>query len=397
VVDVPKDVQLETVEFARWPEPWRPSAPPPCDPEPVARLAELIGSARSPALYVGGGVVAARAARELRELARRQSIPVASTLNGLGAFPSDDPLSLGMLGMHGARGTNLVLEEADLLLALGARFDDRATGKASEFCPRATVAHVDVDAAEIGKIVRPDLAIVADVGSVLRALLPLVPHDPRPLWRRRVAKLVDEFPLPLPTCDALDHPLGLVRRIAASAPGSSVVTTDVGQHQMWVAQAFPFREPRSLLTSGGLGTMGFGLPAAIGAALARSGARAICVSGDGSWLINVQELATLAELGLDVTAIVMDNRHLGLVRQQQELFYGERYSAARFERGSDFAAIARGFGVRAVDLGRADTPEAALEAALAEPGPCVVHAPIAETENVLPMVPPGAANREMIG
>ena len=240
-----------------------------------------------------------------------------------------------MLGMHGARSTNFILEEADLLIALGVRFDDRATGKASEFCPAARIAHVDIDPSEIGKIKPAHLAIVGDVGRVLKRLNPLVRRDARDAWRRRVDEIRSVYPgSPSlnggPREGASPGAIALIRGLAQQLPADTIVTTDVGQHQMWVAQAYPFRRPRTLQTSGGLGTMGFGLPAAIGAALAAPGRRVVCVSGDGSFLMNIQELATLAELDLNVAVVVMNNRHLGLVRQQQELFYGGRLSASRF-------------------------------------------------------------------
>jgi acetolactate synthase-1/2/3 large subunit len=318
------------------------------------------------------------------------------TLAGLGTLPDDDPLFLGMVGMHGAPYTNRALDEADLLVAVGARFDDRATGKVAEFCPRARIVHVDVDAAEIGKIKAVELGVAADAGATLKALLGKVPAQKRPQWAERLRELRRRHPLRRSVALGDFEPLGLLERAAARLPADTIVTTDVGQHQMWVAQIWPFTRPRQLLTSGGLGSMGFGLPAAIGAALARPGTRVVCVSGDGSLLINVQELATLAETRADVTVLLLDNRHLGLVRQQQELFYGRRFQASRFEHAPDFAAIARGFGVAAVDLAGCEDPFEALDAALDAPGPRLVRVPIPAEANVLPMVPPGAANRDMI-
>jgi acetolactate synthase-1/2/3 large subunit len=356
----------------------------------------MIRRSRRPVLYIGGGVITSGASEELALLARRNSIPVAATLAGLGAFPSDDPLSLGMLGMHGARSTNMVLDEADLLLAVGVRFDDRATGRAEDFCRHASIAHIDIDPSEIDKIKPANLSLVGDAGEVLRALLPAIPTDDRLEWRNRTRTLRSGYgPVPPPAGDPL-HPRNFVRHLARLAGPDAIVATDVGQHQMWVAQEYPFRRPRSLLTSGGLGTMGFGLPAAIGASLAKPGTRVVCVSGDGSFLMNIQELATLSELGLDVTVAVMNNRHLGLVRQQQELFYGGRTHASRFEAMPDFAAIARGFGITGYDLEGDPDPMGTLESALALPGPAVVNVPIHHAENVLPMVPPGGANDEMI-
>jgi acetolactate synthase I/II/III large subunit len=396
VVDVPKDVQTESVEFERFPEPGRPDPPPAVDAAAIARAAALVNAAERPVLLVGAGVIAAGAARALRRLAERAGIPVAATLLGLGAFPDDHPLFLGMVGMHAARCTNLLLEECDLLIGLGVRFDDRATGKASEFCPRARILHVDIDPSELGKIKQPTVGLVADVGAALDALLPLVAPDPRHAWRARVSVLRAAHPLATPGLDDPCEPYGIVRHTAALAGPEAIVTSDVGQHQMWAAQAFPFTRPRQWLTSGGLGTMGFGLPAAIGAALALPARRVVCFTGDGSLLMNLQELATAAEEQADVKIILLNNAHLGLVRQQQQLFYGARYHASRFHAEPDFAAIARGFGIEAHDLGATAEPHAVLARALGEPGPCLVNVPIAREANVYPMVPPGAANREMI-
>jgi acetolactate synthase-1/2/3 large subunit len=299
--------------------------------------------------------------------------------------------------MHAARFTNLVLEECDLLVGLGIRFDDRATGKAAEFCPNASIVHVDIDPSELGKIKTPALGIAADVGDVVRALATRVAPAPRRAWIARVEALRVAHPLVMDGAqDPLD-PYGIIRHTAAFLPDNAIVTTDVGQHQMWAAQAFPFTRPRQWLTSGGLGTMGFGLPAAIGAALAMPERTVVCFSGDGSLLMNIQELATAAEEDVKVKVVLLNNAHLGLVRQQQQLFYGGRYHASRFVAEPDFAALARGFGVPAWDLGAVANPRAALAHALSAPGPALVNVPIAAEENVYPMVPPGGANRDMIG
>jgi len=396
VVDVPKDVQCAAIDVGRLPAPGRPDAPPPIDHEAVRRAAEILRQARRPVLLVGAGVIAAGAAALVRELAERASIPVASTLLGLGVIPDDHPLSLGMIGMHGAPFVNHLLEECDLLLGLGVRFDDRATGKASEFCPQAQIVHVDIDASEIGKIKTPVLGLRADVGQALAALLPQVERAGRQPWLARLAELRASCPLAMPGADDPLEPYGIVRAAAELFDQDPIVTTDVGQHQMWVAQAFPFRRPRQLLTSGGLGTMGFGLPAAIGAALAAPPRPVLCFTGDGSLLMNIQELATAVEERVNVKVILLNNGHLGLVRQQQQLFYGGRYQASRFHAEPDFAAIARGFGLPAWRLGDAADPRAALATALAADGPCLIDVPIAREANVYPMVPPGAANRDMM-
>jgi acetolactate synthase-1/2/3 large subunit len=397
VVDVPKDVQQQKIEVCQLPAPGRPDAPPPPDVEALARAAALIETAERPVLLVGAGLVASGAASDLRALAEHASIPVAATLHGLGAMPHDHPLFLGMVGMHAARATNLVLEECDVLVALGMRFDDRATGRAVDFCPKARIIHVDIDASELGKIKRPTVAIAADVADVLQRLAPLVHRRSRALWLAHVAQLRATHGLQRPGVGDPLRPYGLIGHVARLAPADCIVTSDVGQHQMYVAQAFPFSFPRQWLTSGGLGTMGFGLPAAIGAALARPGREVVCFSGDGSLLMNLSELATAAEEGVNVKVVVFDNGLHGLVHQQQALFFGRRFLADRFRARPDFAALARGFGIPAVDLGSASDPALDLARALARPGPCLINVPIAEDELVLPMVPPGAANREMIG
>jgi len=396
-IDVPKDVQNATIEIGVLPEPGKRKPLPPCPDEPIDTLAHLLAHAQRPVLYLGGGVIASDASALARTLAHRASAPVVSTLMALGAIPPDDPLYMGMLGMHGTQGTNFLLEEADLVLAIGARFDDRATGKVAEFCPRATIAHIDIDPAEIGKIKTAFLGLVGDAADILRRLLDILPPQTRPAWRARAAELRAMHPLAHPphSEDPL-HPVNLCRFLGEQLPADAIITTDVGQHQMWVAQAYPFRQPRTLLTSGGLGTMGFGLPAAIGAALAAPGRRVACVSGDGSILMNIQELATLAEENLPVAVLIFNNAHLGLVRQQQELFYRQRYEASRFQTNPDFAAIARGFGVRGVRIDPTADPLAQLSDALASDGPCVIDIPIHNTANVYPMVPPGAANRNMM-
>ena len=397
-IDVPKDVLNAKIDLEALPEPGRAVAMPRCPSSAIEALATQLVTAQRPVLYLGGGVIGAGAAELARTLARRLNAPVVSTLMALGAMDADDPLFMGMLGMHGSKGTNLLLQEADFLFAIGARFDDRATGKAAEFCPRATIAHIDIDRSEIGKIKATTLGLTGDAADIVRRLLAQLPDSPqRPAWRRRAMELKAAHPLHCPPRaeDPL-HPLNLIRFLGEQLPDDAIMTTDVGQHQMWVAQAYPFRRPRTLLTSGGLGTMGFGLPAAIGAALAAPGRRVACVSGDGSILMNLQELATLAELDLPVAIVVLNNAHLGLVRQQQELFYGQRYSASRFATTPDFAAIARGFGLRGVRLDPTGDPLAEFAAALAEPGPCLIDVPIEDAANVYPMVPPGAANHQTI-
>lgn len=401
LIDLPKDVQTASITIAddALPEPGGRAAPSACPDSQIDKLAALLSSARRPVLYLGGGVIASGASGHARALARRMAAPVVCTLNALGSIPADDPHFMGMLGMHGTRATHRILDETDMLLAIGARFDDRATGKVAEFCPRATIAHIDIDRAEIGKIKTPILGLEGDASDILRRLLSRLPETSRPsAWLDRAATLLAAHPLhhPARATEPL-HPVNLCRFLAETFSADTIVTTDVGQHQMWVAQAWPFREPRTFLTSGGLGTMGFGLPAAIGAALAAPGRRVACISGDGSLLMNIQELATLADHDLPVAVLVFNNAQLGLVRQQQELFFNRRYAASHFHTGPDFAALAQAFGVRGHHISATShDPLAEIAEALACPGPCIIDIAMHDNANVLPMVPPGGANHQTI-
>jgi len=397
LVDIPKDVQNQLVEVRAWPTAGcaeRPAAP---AASLIERAAAMINAAAKPILYLGGGVVHSGAAEAAVELAEVGRLPTVMTLMALGAMPVDHPLSLGMLGMHGARCTNLALDECDLLIAVGARFDDRATGKVAGFCPQAQIIHIDIDPSELDKIKTAHVGIAGDVATVLQLLLPGIEHRQREDWLARVAELKAAHPLRMPGIDDPRTPYGLIRAVADCLDDEATIATDVGQHQMWVAQAYPLRRPRQWLTSGGLGTMGFGMPAAIGAALAEPQRTVVCFTGDGSILMNVQELVTAAEENVNVKIILMNNASLGLVFQQQTLFYGERIYASQFKGMPDFIRVAEGFGLAAVDLDQEADPLSALASALASRGPVLIHASIALHEQVLPMVPPGAANKEMIG
>ncbi|EPU4897240.1 acetolactate synthase large subunit [Enterobacter kobei] len=394
-IDIPKDVQTAEIEIDVLPEPGDRAPAPEFSAESVRDAAAMINAAKRPVLYLGGGAI--NAANEIRQFAEKASLPTTMTLMALGMLPKAHPLSLGMLGMHGARSTNYILQEADLLIVMGARFDDRAIGKTEQFCPNAKIIHVDIDRAELGKIKQPHVAIQGDVAEVLAQLIPQTDAADRADWRQLVADLQKEFPGAIPTeGDPLSH-YGLINAVAACVDDSAIITTDVGQHQMWTAQAYPLNRPRQWLTSGGLGTMGFGLPAAVGAALANPDRKVICFSGDGSLMMNIQEMATAAENQLDVKIILMNNEALGLVHQQQSLFYKQGVFAATYPGMINFMQIAAGFGLHTCDLNAEEDAHAALQAAISRPDPALIHVRIDPEQKVYPMVPPGAANTEMVG
>lgn len=394
LVDVPKDIQNQAIEIESIPEP----CPMPEHVRPdeceIIKIAEAVNRAKKPVIYAGGGVVLSGAEGALRMFAEKTSVPVAVSLRGLSSFSHDHPLYMGLIGMHGNVSTNMALDESDLVICIGARFNDRTTGNTSGFCPNARVIHADIDASEIDKIRRSDLAVTCDASVFLEMLLPHAGQADRNDWLERINEL-KEIHDPAASLPA-QHPVGVIRTVGMCAPADSLIATDVGQHQMWVARTYPFPVGRTFFTSGGLGTMGFGLPAAIGAALADRSKTVICFSGDGSILMNIQELATLADLGLNVKVIILNNGQLGLVRQQQELFYDKKYIASSFSTRPDFSVIAAGFGIRgtSMDSGNINVPE--LAAILNSAGPCLVNIDITGEYNVYPIVPPGKENIYML-
>jgi acetolactate synthase-1/2/3 large subunit len=400
LIDVPKDIQLQKV-----PAVTLVLALPSCVGQTQSLrshaadydiVAAMIATAERPLLYIGGGVVKSGAQEQLRQFIECTRIPVTTTLMALGTLDRNSPLNLGMLGMHGARYTNLAVDECDLLIAIGARFDDRATGRPDRFATHAKIIHVDIDAQELGKIKPATLAIHDDARTAIYALHSRVHSICPATWTRHLVDLRRAHPLLMPMHEQLCTPYGIIRAVGELAPADAIVATDVGQHQMWAAQAYPFRQTTRWLTSGGLGTMGFGLPAAIGAALAEPDSTVICFTGDGSLLMNIQELATLSELDLNVKIVLLDNAAYGLVKQQQELFYGRRLVASTFMQPSNFVAIARAFGIPACDLAHVDAAERLLTAAMRSPGPALIRVPIAASHHILPMVAPGAANVDAI-
>ncbi len=391
LVDVPKDIQLGPApahyEARRAVSVCAPNS------RALSRARALLQAAERPLLYVGGGVVLADAVEVLREFVAETKMPVVSTLKGLGTLPHDHPLQLGMLGMHGTRAANMAVQACDLLIAVGARFDDRATGKLAEFAPDAKVIHLDTDAAEIGKLRAADVGLTDD----LRVVLPqLAMHLRIDSWRLRCQanKAVHAFNYDAPG-PALFAP-ALLRELSQRAPLDAIVCCDVGQHQMWVAQHYGFNHPRQHLTSGGLGTMGFGLPAAIGAQLAYPDRLVINVAGDGSFMMNVQELATIGRYQLPVKIVLLDNQVLGMVRQWQELFFDERYSETDLSDNPDFCRVAEAFGIPARTVQYADEQRGAIAELLTTPGPALLHVRVDRKANVWPLVPPGKSNLFML-
>ncbi|MEN6342786.1 MAG: biosynthetic-type acetolactate synthase large subunit [Methanospirillum sp.] len=366
------------------------------NPRQVREAATLIAAAERPVIYAGGGVIASGASPELVLLAERLMTPVATTLMALGAIPGDHPLNLGMLGMHGTAQANLAVTECDLLIAVGARFDDRVTGRLEAFAPRAAVIQIDIDPAEIGKNRAVEVPIVGDAKVVLQQLLAATgPGSGQEAWHRRWAGW-RRTPSPETT-----RPGRLVARTVLGAmsellPADSVVVSEVGQHQMWTAQVFRFRRPRQWISSGGLGTMGFGLPAAMGAHFARPDLPVFVVAGDGSLQMNIQEFGTLVQHGIPVKIAVLNNGFLGMVRQWQELFYDRRYAYTELPP-VDFVRIARAYGIDAVRVESEEEVMPALRTAMETDGPFLMDFRIEREENVFPMVPAGAAINEMIG
>ncbi|MDH7570268.1 MAG: biosynthetic-type acetolactate synthase large subunit [Armatimonadota bacterium] len=396
VVDIPADVLKARGTYRGGAQVNRPGYRPKLDGHPlqVRRALELVAKAQRPVLYVGGGAVAAGAQEELREFAERAGIPVVCTLLGLGTLPGRHPLFVGMLGMYGSPAANTTVQRADLVLAIGARFDDRATGRAADFAPDAKIVHVDIDPAEIGKNVRVDVPIVGDARRVLRQLLSeLTPGNTR-AWLEAVEEYRQRLRFP-PAPEGVLTQQGTVEALCNLLQGRAALATDVGLHQMFVARHIPFSHPRDLLSSGGLGTMGFGLPAAMGAAFARPGELVVAVCGDGSFMMNIQELATIAEHALPVKAIVLNNSNLGMVRQFQNLYFNGNYTAVDQPRHLDFALIARGFGIQSATVTRPEELDAGLRHALESPGPFVLVVNTAVEEQCLPMVNPGGSLLEM--
>lgn len=363
----------------------------------VRKMNDLIAQAKKPVILAGAGVLFANGHQELVAFAEQAQIPVTNTLLGLGSFPHTHPLFLGMCGMHGTYAANMAIQESDLLISIGARFDDRVTGRLDQFAPKAKVVHIDIDPAEIGKNVETDLPIVGDAKETLRILLDEgVERADSAAWIDTLKTWKEEYPLWYEE-DGTLKPQQVIEELYRLTNGDIVVTTDVGQHQMWVAQYFGFKQPHRWASSGGLGSMGFGFPAAIGAAFVKQELPVFSIVGDGGFQMNIQELATCAEYNIPVKTIVLNNSALGMVRQWQETFYEKRYSQSLLPKNPCFAKVAEAFNVKGFKVTTMDEFRAAIKESLAHDGPVVLDVAITPEENVYPMVAPGAALHEMIG
>ena len=396
-IDIPQDLLLAEVQTRA---PARPPRPEPACPDIREALA-LLRDARRPLLYSGGGVSLAHAEASFRAFAEASGLPGVTTLKGIGNAGKHNPDDLGMLGMHGSRAANRAVDECDLLLVVGARLDDRATGKLEGFAPKARLIHIDADAAEIGKLRPADVALRGDLNAILGAFTEALRQTPLAIepWRKQCREWRTTGGFATADNEEPHAPItgpAFVRQLSRIAPDDTLIACDVGQHQMWVAQHYRFDHPRHHLTSGGLGTMGFGLPAAIGAQFADRQATVINVSGDGSFMMNAQELATIRRYQLPVKLIILDNQCLGMVRQQQELFYNNRESQIDLDDNPDFVAMARAFDIPALHIERTDQIRRGIETILAYRGPMLLHVAIAREDNVWPIVKPGASNRDMI-
>ena len=362
----------------------------------IKLAAEAINASKRPVLYVGGGVIISESAPEVFELATKASIPVTTTLLGLGAFPETHPLALKMLGMHGTAYANYAVTESDLVIAVGARFDDRVTGRLDAFAPEAKVIHIDIDPTSISKNIRVDIPVVGDAKGSLQALLPLVRQATHPEWLEKIDNWKKQHPLVYKPCGL--KPQYVVEQIYEATKGEAVITTEVGQNQMWAAQWYKYSRPRQFISSGGLGTMGFGLPAAIGAQFARPDAVVFDIAGDGSIQMNIQELATAVKYKLPVNIAILNNGFLGMVRQWQELFYRKRYSGTILgDANPDFVKVAEAYGADGIRVTTRDEVRPAIERAIASPRPVILDFAVESEENVFPMVPAGEAINKMMG
>lgn len=366
------------------------------NPKQLEKAAELINAAERPVLYIGGGIIASGACEEIRKFAEKGGIPVTSTLMGLGAFPADHPLALNMLGMHGTVYANYAVTHSDVLIAVGSRFDDRVTGKIEAFAPGAKIVHIDIDPTSVSKNIMVDIPVVGDAKTVLAGMLPMLKKAGHKPWLEQIAAWKKEFPLRFESSGL--KPQYVIHKLwELTKNRKTIIATEVGQHQMWTALFYNFTQPRTLVTSGGLGTMGFGLPAAIGAQIGKPDHLVVNIAGDGSIQMNIQELVTLRNNKLPVKIVILNNGFLGMVRQWQELFYNNKHAFTDLSNNPDFVAVAEAFGIKGMRVEKHAEVEPTLKAMIAHKGPVLVDVRIDREENVFPMVPAGEAINRMIG
>ena len=395
LIDLPKDISAGVAEVVDIEPVHVPvvEAPRP-EAGDLQAASEMLSKARRPLVIAGGGIAISDSVEVFREFAARTGLPVTATLKGLGVMPAEDPAYVGMLGMHGNGAANHAVQNCDVLMVVGARFDDRATGHLAQFAPAARIIHLDIDAAEISKLRKADVAIVSELAPALEGIRP--EHKANPGWRAQCAGWTREFAWRYDAPAKGIYAPRLLRDLSRAKPEGMTITCDVGQHQMWVAQHCKFNDPLEHISSGGLGTMGYGLPAAIGAKVAKPENTVVCVSGDGSIMMNVQELATLKRYGIDVKILLFDNSALGLVRQWQELFFEGNYSEVHLDDNPDFAGVARAFGIQARSIKEPEEVSDAIEWLLNTQGAAMLHVSIDSMENVWPLVPPGKPNHKMM-
>ena len=401
-IDIPKDVSSAIGEF-EYPDEIKMQTYKPNykgNSKQIKKAIELIEASKKPLFYLGGGVISSNASEAVRKLIEITQIPAVETLMALGALDSNDPNCLNMVGMHGSYAANMAMSEADLIIALGARFDDRVTGKVSEFAKNAKIIHVDIDPSSISKIINADFPIVGDVKSVVEDMIERAKDEINPknfnTWHEIIANYSRIHPLTYKDSDEVLKPQWIIEETARNLPNDAIVTTDVGQHQMWVAQYFPFKYPRTFLTSGGLGTMGYSLPASMGAKLAHPAKEVVNFVGDGSVLMNIQELMTMIQSNIKVIHIILNNGFLGMVRQWQSLFYGERFSSTNIELQPDFVKLIESFGGLGFRATNKEEFSSALKTALSSNKVSFIDAHIDRFENVMPMVPAGGVLYNMI-
>ena len=407
LIDLPKDIQVTTHKFS-YPDKvslrgYKPTYS--GNMRQIEKAAKMILAARKPVLYVGGGITLSGADDVLLKLAEQSKIPVTTTLMAMAAFPQRHPLALGMLGMHGTFYANMSVTECDLLIAVGSRFDDRVTGRIDSFAEKAKIIHVDIDPTSIGKNVEVDLPIVGDLKDVLGKLHGYLTKKTELVedlietteeWRSMIDEWKERQPMTYRSSKSVIKPQFVIEKLSEMTDEDAIITTEVGQHQMWAAQFFTFRQPKTFLTSGGLGTMGFGLPSALGAQVAFPDRQVIDISGDGSFQMNSQELATLVQYQLPVKIVILNNNYLGMVRQWQQMFFEKRYSQTVMELPIDFIKLAEAYGATGLQATKVDEVEATIKQALETPGPVLMNFTVSREENVLPMVPAGKAIHEMV-